>query len=192
MSLCELTYKNTIKSAIDKQFIHQDLAQPLVVIWQIFVFLFNIGLFTFSLAISTIIFGAIVGSYFYKAMQVKDLDQFFAKWNGQWTQIILLALAVLIIEYLGHRRELKKLNVHGIKDWNIFLPMIPKVKRKFNVYFWGSIVAIIIDGLLSDFKSFGFICLIWLFVCTVIWSWIDLHYKSVPLPIEAYREEIDE
>ncbi|MNK05522.1 hypothetical protein D3C87_234050 [compost metagenome] len=191
LSLCELTYKNTVLASIRGTFTQEDLAQPLVVIWQVFAFIFNVFLFTFALAISMIITGAIVGAYFYQVLKVTYFDQFLEKWDGQWTTIILTAGAILVFEFFGFRKELKKLNIHGITDWNIFLPMVKNTKLKFNMYFWGSIVAIIIDGLFSDFKTFGYICLIWMFICNFIWSWIDIKFKSVPLPIEAYQEEIE-
>lgn len=191
LSLCELTYKNTIQASVKGTFTYEDLSQPLVIIWQVFAFLFNVFLFTCALTISMIITGAITGAFFYKALKVEDFDQFIDKWDGQWTNVILTAGFILIFEFIGFRRELRKLNVHGINDWNIFLPMIKNTKFKFNVYFWGSILAIIVDGLVSDFKTFGYICLVWMFICNFIWSYIDVKYKSVPLSIEAYQEEIE-
>ncbi|AEA44106.1 hypothetical protein [Fluviicola taffensis] len=188
-SLCELTYKNTVIASIKGTLKHEDLSQPLVIIWQIFVFVFNLFLFTFALAISLIITGAIAGSFFYKALKVNDFSQFLEKWDGQWSNVILVSGIILVFEFLGFRRDLKKLNVHEMKDWNIFLPMIKNTKFKFNAYFWGSIVAIIIDSLVSDFKTFGYVCLLWMFICNFIWSYIDVRFKSVPLPIEAYHEE---
>lgn len=191
LSLCELTYKNTILASIKGSLKHEDLAQPLVVIWQIFAFIFNLFLFTFALAVSMLIMGSIVGAFFYKALNVTDFEQFMAKWDGQWTNVILVSGIILVFEFMGFRRELRKLNTHGINDWNIFLPMIKNTKFKFNAYFWGSVVAIIIDGLVSDLNTFGTICLVWMFICTFIWSFIDMKFKSVPLPMEAYQEEIE-
>lgn len=191
LSLCELTYKNTVIAAAKGTLRHEDLGQPLVIIWQVFAFIFNWFLFTCALAISMIITGAITGAFFYKALKVEDFEQFVAKWDGEWTRVILTAGAILMFEFAGFRREIRKLNVHGISDWNIFLPMIRNTKLKFSVYFWGSIVAIIIDGLVSDFKTFGTICLVWMFICHFIWSYIDVKFKSVPLPIEAYQEDTE-
>lgn len=192
LSLVELTYKNTIVAALQNKLTNENLAQPLMVIGQIFVFIFNVGLFTFALAISLMICSAIISSYFYRGMNVKNFDQFLTKWDGQWTSIILLSLSILVLEYFKHRKEIKQLNVHAISDWNIFLPLIPNVKRKFNIFFWGSIVAIILDGLISDFESFGSLSLTWLFICNFIWSYIDVRYKSVPLPLEAYTEDVED
>lgn len=191
LSLCELTYKNTVIASLKGTLKHEDLAQPLVVIWQVFAFIFQVFLFTFALAISMIIAGAIVGAYFYQVLKVTDFEQFLEKWDGQWTQVVLTAGSILVLEFLGFRKELHKLNTHGITDWNIFLPMVKNTKLKFNVYFWGSILAIIVDGLLSDFKTFGTICLVWMFMCNFIWSYIDVKFKPVPLPLEAYQEETD-
>lgn len=191
LSLCELTYKTTILASIKGTFKHEDLSQPLVVIWQIFVFIFNVFLFTFALAISMLIMGAIAGAFFYKVLNVTDFDQFLEKWNGQWTNVILISGIILVLEFFGFRREIRKLNIHGINDWNIFLPLIKNTKFKFNAYFWGSIVAVIIDSLVSDLNSFGYICLVWMFISNFIWSYIDVKFKSVPLPLEAYQEEIE-
>ncbi|WP_343634450.1 hypothetical protein [Fluviicola sp.] len=191
LSLCELTYQNTVIAAVKGTLRHEDLAQPLVVIWQVFTFIFNVFLFTCALVISMIIMGAITGAFFYKALKVEDFDQFIEKWNGEWTHVILTAGAVLIFEFIGFRKEIQTLNVHKITDWNIFLPLIKNTKLKFNSYFWGSIVAIIIDGLVSDFNTFGHICLVWMFTCHFIWSYIDVKFKPVPLPPEAYREELE-
>jgi hypothetical protein len=55
----------------------------------------------------------------------------------------------------------------------------------------GSTGAIIVDGFVSDFNNFGTICLVWMFICNFIWSYIDVKYKPVPLPVEAYQEVIE-
>lgn len=191
LSLCELTYKNTVIASVRGTLKHEDLAQPLVVIWQVFAFLFNVFLFTCALAIAMMITGAIVGTYFYQVLKVTDFEEFLEKWNGQWTSVVLTAGSILVLGFLRFRKELQQLNIHGIADWNIFLPMVKNTKLKFNVYFWGSILAIIVDGLLSDFKTFGTICLVWMFICNFTWSYMDVKFKSVPLPLEAYQEEID-
>lgn len=191
LSLCELTYKNTISASIKGTLKHKDLAQPLVIIWQIFVFVANVFLFTFALTMATVISGAIIAAFFYKVLKVEDFEQFMEKWDGQWTNVILISGVVLVFEFLGFRKDLKKLNVHGIRDWNIFLPLVKNTKLKFKAYLFGSTAAIIIDSLVSDFNTFGYICLVWMFICNFIWSYIDVRFKPVPLPLEAYQEVVD-
>lgn len=191
LSLCELTYKNTILASIKGTVRHKDLSQPLMVIWQIFVFAGNLVLFTFALVMSAVISGAIIAAFFYKVLKVEDFEQFMEKWDGQWTNVILTAGIILIFEFIGFRREIRKLNLHGINDWNIFLPMSKNTKLKCVTYLIGSTIAIIVDGFISDFNTFGYICLVWMFICNFIWSYIDVKFKSVPLPIGAYQEEIE-
>ena len=191
LSLCELTYKNTILASLKGTLKHEDLAQPLMVIWQILVFVANVFLFTFALAMALTISGAIIAAFFYRVLKVEDFEQFVEKWDGEWTNVILISGVILVAEFLGFRKELRKLNVHGINDWNIFLPFVKNTKLKFNTYLIGSTLAIIVDGVVSDFKSFGTICLVWMFICNFIWSYIDVKYKSVPLPVTAYQEEVE-
>ena len=191
LALCELTYKNTALAALKGTLKHRDLAQPLVIIWQIAVFVCNAFLFTFALAVTAAISGAIVAAFFYKVLKVEDFEQFVEKWDGQWTNVILTAGIILVLEFLGFRRELQKLNVHGIKDWNIFLPTAKNTKLKVITYGMGSTVAIIVDGLVSDFSNFGTICLVWLFICNFIWSYIDVKYKPAVLSVDAYQEVIE-
>lgn len=191
LALCELTYKNTFRAALKGTLTHKDLGQPLVIIWQFFVFVCNAFLFTFALAVTTAISGAIIAAFFYKVLKVEDFEQFVEKWDGQWTNVILTAGIILVLEFIGFRRELQKLNVHGIKDWNIFLPTARNTKLKVVTYVMGSTLAIIVDGFVSDFNNFGTICLVWMFICNFIWSYIDVKYKPAPLPVEAYQEVID-
>lgn len=191
LSLCELTYKNTVLASIKGTLKHEDLAQPMVIIWQIFVFVANAFLFTFALAMSMVISGAIIAAFFYKVLKVEDFEQFVEKWDGQWTNVVLISGIILVFEFLGFRRELKKLNIYKVRDWNIFLPMAKNTKLKVNAYLIGSTLAIIIDGVVNDFNTFGYICLVWMFICTFIWSYIDVKFKSVALPIVAYQEEIE-
>jgi hypothetical protein len=191
LALCELTYKNTFRAALEGTITHPDLGQPLVVIWQFFTFVCNAFLFTFALAVTATISGAIIAAFFYKVLKVEDFEQFVEKWDGQWTNVILTAGIILVLEFIGFRRELRKLNVHGIKDWNIFLPTAKNTKLKVITYGLGSTLAIIVDGIVSDWNNFGTICLVWLFICNFIWSYIDMNYKSVALPLEAYQEVIE-
>jgi hypothetical protein len=191
LALCELTYKTTFLAALKGTLRQRNLSQPLVIIGQLLVLVGNVFLFTFALAVSAAISGAIIAAFFYKVLKVEDFEQFVEKWNGQWTNVILTAGIILIFEFFGFRRELRKLNIHGVKDWNIFLPMVKNTKLKCITYLMGSTLAIIIDGVVSDFNTFGYFCLVWMFICNFIWSYIDVKYKSVSLPAEAYEEVVE-
>ncbi|MCC6700241.1 MAG: hypothetical protein IT221_01885 [Fluviicola sp.] len=191
LSLCELTFKNSLYAAIKGDLVSSELAQPLVLIWQFFVFIFNIFLFTFALAISAIVSGSMIAAFFYKVLKVEDYKSFMEKWDGQWTSVILISLLILCFEYLVFRKELKRLNSYKVKDWNIFLPFTKNSKYKFNTYFYGSVLAVMIDGFFNDFNNFGYLCLIWLFCCSIIWSVLDVKYPPQTPPLIAYQEEVD-
>ncbi len=136
-------------------------------------YLGNILLFFFGFIMSAVISGALIGTYFYKLIHVKVWQQVWEKWQGQWFELFCFALFILLLDFARFRRELKQLNGNNLTGWANLAVFTRNSTWKFWFYFAGSVTVVLLDGLINDLKTFGWLSLFWLFVCKFCWILID-------------------
>ena len=146
--------------------------------FKVITFVLNVFIFTFALAISVTISGAFIATYFYKVMKVEDFDQLSEKWTNDWTWVISMSLLILALEGGLFLRELILLNTQKLVTWEAFVPFNKGTRKKLNTYFFGSALVIPVDGLFNDENTFGYLSLIWVFLVTIYWAYLDVGYPA--------------
>lgn len=189
LTIIELGYKDRVVAAIQGRFDNPDLARPLVVIGKIFGFIGNVLLFTFAFSLVCIIAGGLIAVYFYKVLGVEDFEGFLVKWDREWTTVISFSAFLLIVEFVQFRLQFIKLNPYKITDWSAFLPFTKNTKYKLAAYLFGTVIIGCVDGLINDETHFGYISLIWLFICNFLWAAVDLYYPPIEIPLSEYISE---
>src|SRR3990167_5497792 len=92
----------------------------------------------------------------------------FQQWANSQTSSIIFQESALLIETGGHRNN----------------------KLKLVAYYFGSVMIMMIDGLLNDFNHAGMICFYWLFALNIYWAFIDLRFPVGIKPVEGVATEV--
>lgn len=157
--------------------------------FKVITFVLNVFIITFALAISVTISGAFIATYFYKVLKVEDFQQLQEKWTNDWTWVVGLSVLILLIEGALFLRELIVLNTQKLVTWEAFAPFAKNTRKKLNTYFFGSALIIPVDGLFNTEATFGYLSLVWVFIVTAYWTYLDVRYPAQEMQSALQTDE---
>ncbi len=136
-------------------------------------FLFSIGLFIFSL-----ISFALALTHYYLSNKKAFFSYDFIENSATFWIVVGLGGFILVIDFIQFYLVFKKNRSvpPKIYDWDAFIPFHNNHKLKLKCYYYGSICAIIVGGVIDEQFPMQYSYLIWSFIMNVYWAWIDFKH----------------
>ncbi|ASS47486.1 MAG: hypothetical protein A3D31_16740 [Candidatus Fluviicola riflensis] len=168
-----------------------DLGTLALSIVQTFGFIGNLFLMTCLLAIVSMISVVFVSTYFMKIQKMKVFEFEKIDWGGSFLVLLLIGAVLFVIEFIRFKRIFQAHKTsEKVFDWDAFKPFHRNNKLKLVAYYFGSVMIMMIDGLLNDFNHAGMICFYWLFALNIYWAFIDLRFPVGITPVEGVATEV--
>jgi hypothetical protein len=119
-----------------------------------------------------------IGLYF-NIVNVNLFNTDLSEMSGSFLWSSLAGLAFTVVEFFRffrlfgqHRTDRRK-----VFDWDALKIFHENHRKKLYMYYFGSIVAIIVDSVLHERDAnMGMVCLIWLFILNAYWGFVDFRF----------------
>ncbi|MES2557775.1 MAG: hypothetical protein V4604_16600 [Bacteroidota bacterium] len=187
-----LNFKEHIVLAYSGKRQERGMAMPILVLFETFWFIGNLFLMTCLLAIVSMISVVFVSTYFMKVQKMKEFEFEKIDWGGSFLVLLLVGAVLFVIEFIRFKRVfLAHKTSEKVFDWDAFKPFQRNNKLKLVTYYFGSVIIMMIDGLLNDFNSAGILCFFWLFALNIFWAFVDLRFPVGATPVESAVTEVE-
>jgi len=149
----------------------------------------------FLLACAFLILSAIslvfIGLYFHMEQHISVFEA-MPEMSSSFIWSALAGMAFTGMEFVHFYRKFEdhRTDRNKVFDWDALKIFHENHRKKLYVYYFGSIVAIIIDSILYEHsKNMGLVSLIWLFAMNAYWAYVDFRFP-IGRPRTPQEEEV--
>lgn len=117
--------------------------------------------------------------------------------TGSFTWLALTGLVFAGLEFLRFIRHYNKARTDAQKvfDWKALKVFHRNHLKKLNMYYFGSILAVVVDAIVSDEfrEGGGTVSLFWLFALNVYWAFVDWRFPVGTIaPVPEHLQEFEQ